>query len=200
MCDGGYTVQFTADAVIISNKDAVPVITGWRGKTGPRLWRMTLQPAPEHVPTLPPQDTTTGSLRAYSAYNLPSVQALVRYLHAAAGFPVRNTWLRAIKAGNYASWPGLTYQNAAKYCPDADETLQGHMVQTRQGVRSTHQHPRRQRIDRPPLSTDHDAPPTVHAPTNELHIHVEHVSKLYTDDTGRFPVRSRRGNQYIMVA
>ena len=37
MCDAGYTVQFTADAVIISNKDAVPVITGWREKTGTRL-------------------------------------------------------------------------------------------------------------------------------------------------------------------
>ena len=37
-------------------------------------------------------------------------------------------------------------------------------------------------------------------PTNKLHIHVEHVSKLYTDNTGRFLVRSRRGNQYIMVA
>ena len=59
MCDAGYTVQFTADAVIISNKDAVPVITGWRKKTGPRLWRMTLQPAPEYAPTLPPTDTTT---------------------------------------------------------------------------------------------------------------------------------------------
>ena len=29
---------------------------------------------------------------------------------------------------------------------------------------------------------------------------MEHVSKPYTDDTSRFPVRSRRGNQYIMVA
>ena len=31
-------------------------------------------------------------------------------------------------------------------------------------------------------------------------MHVRHVSRLYTDDTGRFPVRSRSGNQYIMVA
>ena len=38
------------------------------------------------------------------------------------------------------------------------------------------------------------------APSKELHIHMEHVSRLYIDDTGRFPVRSRRGNQYIMVA
>ena len=62
---------------------------------------------------------------------------LVIYFHAAARYPVRDTWLKAIKAGNYDSWPGLTYINATKYCPSADETIKGHMVQTRQGVQST---------------------------------------------------------------
>ena len=36
--------------------------------------------------------------------------------------------------------------------------------------------------------------------SNELHIHVTHISKLYTDDTGRFPVHARSGNRYIMIA
>ena len=35
---------------------------------------------------------------------------------------------------------------------------------------------------------------------NELHVRVVHQSKLYTDDTGRFPTRARSGNQYVMVA
>ena len=68
---------------------------------------------------------------------LPSVEALIRYFHAAAGFPVRDTWLRAIKTGNFTSWPVLTYQNATKYCPTSKETIKGHIVQTRQHVRST---------------------------------------------------------------
>ena len=55
------------------------------------------------------------SLAAFSAYDLPSVEALVRYFHAAAGYTVMDTWLKAIKAGNFKSWPGLTYQNALKY-------------------------------------------------------------------------------------
>ena len=29
---------------------------------------------------------------------------------------------------------------------------------------------------------------------------VRHQSKLYTDDTGRFPVTARAGNQYVMIA
>ena len=58
-------------------------------------------------------------------------------MQAAAGFPVRSTWLKAINNGNFNSWPGLTYNNAAKYCPQSIETMKGHMVQSSQGVRST---------------------------------------------------------------
>ncbi len=88
---------------------------------------------------LPPQAVSAqrASLNAYSVYDLPSIVTLVRYLHAATGYPLQATWLQAINAGNYATWPGLTYSNAAKYYPDADKTVLGHMVQTRQNVQST---------------------------------------------------------------
>ena len=74
---------------------------------------------------------------AYSAYDLPSIEALVLYIHAASGFPVNSTWLKEIKKVNFETWPGLTYTNASKYCPHAVETIKGHMVQSSQGVRST---------------------------------------------------------------
>ena len=77
------------------------------------------------------------NLKAYSAYALPSVEALVRYFHAAAGFPVRTTCLKSIKVDNYRTCPGLTLANATAYCPSADETIKVHIVQSRQGVRST---------------------------------------------------------------
>ena len=35
-----------------------------------------------------------------NVYSLPSIPHIIRYLHAAAGFPVKETWLDAIKAGN----------------------------------------------------------------------------------------------------
>ena len=153
------------------------------------------------------------TLAAFSAYGLPSVEALVRYFHAAAGYPVRSTWLAAIKAGNYASWPGLTYNNAPRYCPSTDETIKGHMVQTRQNFRSIKPkeseadiidrqfegagYGTKKRIDDLP---EVDEPPPGNDSVNELHMKVFHQSKLYTDDTGRFPTRSRSGNQYIMVS
>ena len=127
------------------------------------------------------------------------VEALVRYFHAATGYPVKDTWLKATKTGNYSSWPGLTLQNATKYCPVPVATLKGHMVQTRQNVCSTKPKP-------PSTSSiieqaeESDQLPIDEKPSNDLHISVQPMSKLYTDDTGRFPVRSQSGNQYIMIA
>eukprot|EP00957_Ditylum_brightwellii_P002469 189716-Ditylum_brightwellii.AAC.1 len=63
---------------------------------------MSLLPKPEDVtPIKDSPGTNNMSLAAFSVYDLPSVEALIRYFHAAAGFPVRDTWLKAIKAGNY---------------------------------------------------------------------------------------------------
>ena len=116
-------------------------------------------------------------LQAFSAYDLTSVEALIRYFHAAAGFPVQDTGIKAIQAGNFRSWPGHTLQNATKYCPMSKETIKGYMVQKRQNVRSTkceHTNPIALRPPKP-----------VSIPTyNELHIRVKHISKMYTDDTG----------------
>ena len=113
----------------------------------------------------------------------------MKYFHAAAGFPLRDTWLKAIKNRNYASWPGITYENAKKYCPSADETIKGHLVQSRQGVRSNQPKVQQQQQRVPALPS-----------TNDLHIIVEPIRKLYTDDTGRFPSKARSGNQYLMIA
>ena len=82
-------------------------------------------------------DHKNTTLQAFSAYDLPNVEALIRYFYANSGFPVRDTWLKAINVGNFESWPGLAYQNASKACSANGDILKGHMVQVRQGVRST---------------------------------------------------------------
>ena len=102
----------------------------------PKMWRFTLSPT-EDSTTPTTQRKKRTSLCADRAYDLPSVEALVRYLHAAAGFPMKHTWLNGIKADNFDMWPGLTYSNASKYFPQAAETIKGHMTQTKQGARST---------------------------------------------------------------
>ena len=36
--------------------------------------------------------------------------------------------------------------------------------------------------------------------TKEIHIWDQPIRKFYTDDCGRFPIRSRSGNEYTMIA
>ena len=52
---------------------------------------------------------------------------------------MKATLLKAVKNGNFRSFPGLTVENVARYCPDkANATVLGHLTQVRQGLRSTH--------------------------------------------------------------
>ncbi len=80
--------------------------------------------------------------------DLPSIPALVAFYHACLGYPVKDSWLDAVKAGNCDTFDGLTYSNVARYCPDSDETILGHLAQTRQNVRSSKPPP----VTRPPFA------------------------------------------------
>ena len=99
LCDEDYTVTFTRLAVTKRDAPGTPVLTGWHENSGPRIWRIDLQPNEENLTRMPNTAKMT-TLEAYSAYDLPSVEALIHYFHAAAGYPVRSTWLTAISTGN----------------------------------------------------------------------------------------------------
>ena len=135
ICDADYTVVFTKQYVTVLSQEGETILTGWRVKKLPRLWRFDLKPTEylikNHTTTMP---KTTA---AHSAYNLPRVEALVRYMHTIARFPVKPTRIRAIKKGKFATCPGLTYCNTENYCPQEVETIKGRMVQSSQGVWST---------------------------------------------------------------
>eukprot|EP00804_Cyclotella_cryptica_P009040 CCRYP_003144-RA/>CCRYP_003144-RA protein AED:0.34 eAED:0.37 QI:0/0/0/1/0.5/0.33/3/0/763 len=169
LCDNGCKVLFdSASATIYDKRDDTNLLQGWHEPTGAKLWRFSL--LPETIPSHHvPHPTSSNTPSALNATNLPT----------------------AIKAGNCASWPGLTYANASRHCPDSSETIKGHLTQTRKGIRST-------KPKLPPVPSPSTLPsPT---PSHELHIVTEPISKLYTDDMGRFPTCSRSGNQYIMLA
>jgi len=50
-----------------------------------------------------------------NVYELPSIEKAVRYLHGAAGFPTKATWLKSIRNGNYLSWPLVNVKNVNKF-------------------------------------------------------------------------------------
>ena len=90
----------------------------------------------------------------------------------------------AIKAGNFVTWPGVTTTAVRKHFPDSDETQQGHMKKQRQGVRSTKQPAEDNQRTIPNAKKMHD-----------IYIKIHNVAEtMHTDQTGRFPATSTRGN------
>jgi hypothetical protein len=126
----------------------------------------------------------------HNVYELPSVESTIRYLHGAAGFPTKASWLKAIRKGNYLSWPLINVKNVAKYFPESEETQKGHMHGQRQGVRST-------RVAEP----TEDIPTTIpHQKKGDILITEHEVKSLmYADRTGLFPAVSSLGNKYVMI-
>ncbi len=124
-----------------------------------------------------------------------SIGALISFYHACLGFPVKQTWLDAIKAGNCDTFDGHTYSNVARYCPNANKTILEHLAQQHQNVRST-----KPKWPTPlsPTALPTAAPSPEGMPSNQVFIKVYPLSRLY-DNTGRFLIRACLGNQDIMI-
>ena len=106
ICDADCRVVFTKKDVTVLSPKGKAILKVWREKNPPRLWRFSLKPTKQLIKDYTTTSQTTPA--AHSAYDLPSVEALARYMHAAAGLPVKSTWLKSIKKGNFATWPVLT--------------------------------------------------------------------------------------------
>ena len=123
--DENCRVLFDNHKVSVLNNSNRPILTGWREASGSRLWRLPITENPN------PQTSPSPTHIATNAYTIPTTKELIAYYHAAAGYPVKSTWLAAIKAGNYATWPGLTTTRVSKHYPDTIATPKGHMISTR---------------------------------------------------------------------
>lgn len=190
LCDAGCTANFDAHKVVI-RKENNTLLQGTRDlQTG--LWRFPLT----NTPTMQ-KSTAPLEQQINSAYDFTSIPALIKFLHATAFSPVKSTWLKAIKSGFFQSWPGITTQAVTKHFPQSEATTKGHMDQTRKNVRTT-----QARTNQPKLQTEQEDEPKQeinNASTDLLFATVTETGKIYTDQTGRFPVTSSRGNKYILV-
>jgi hypothetical protein len=139
----------------------------------------------------------------HNLYELKVQPELVRYLHAAAGYPTKPTWIEAIKNKQFASRPGLTVKAVAKNFPESKETIKGHARKIKSGFRSTKQkEPANEFEDEEKEVTTHPIRPTIKQ--NDIFIKIYDVEEdatglIYSDQTGCFPKKSSQGNQYIMV-
>ena len=152
------------------------------------LWRVNLKEEIEH-----------NKQMATNMQRTTSISEQMEFLHAAAGYPVLSTWVAAIKKGYYATWPGINEHNIRKHLPKSIYTTSAHIEQKRKGTKALSKI-----IKEDAVGEDENM--TVDPPQEEHNIKTQLAfativdeGKIYTDQTGKFPVISNRGNRYMMV-
>jgi hypothetical protein len=179
LCDEGYIVTFQRDTVTICNSESSKMLSGPRDDTT-GLWRINLK-----KPNKPIPDPIANNV-----YELRNTGALVHYLHKALFSPTKSALLQAVKDGYLINWPGLTEDAINKHLKLTPATAMGHMNQRRQSIRSTSKAP----IEKQPTPYA-----DLGTKTHLVYAVVVDQGQLYTDLTGKFPVRSSKGNSYVMV-
>jgi hypothetical protein len=176
LCDNGCSVTFTQDQVMVSKSD---VMCGSRDPKS-RLWRVDLK-----------QIFETNQVQCNHAHDNSNQKYLINYLHAACFSPVKSTWITAIQNGNFTSWPGLTEHAVENHLSKSTSTTKGHLNQQRQNARAT-------KIKEPKaIVTEPDLDHGIN--TQFIYAATIYAGQIYTDQTGRFPVVSSKGNKYIMI-
>ena len=182
-CDNQCEAIFNKRQVKIINQHNEIVLTGPRDPiTG--LWTIDLNPTPQS---------------ANSVYEQRKQQDIVKYLHQACGSPVPSTWIKAIKAGFFATWPGLTENLVKKHLPKSIATAKGHLKQEQQGIRST------QPKAAIPQDCTSSTKPVMTTDSSEVRTNwafmlvIQFTGQIFSDQTGRFPITSSRGNKYVMI-
>ena len=186
-CDIGFTATFTKTALQIYLGDTIYLHGTRSSSTG--LWNIDLHNQRN-------QPTRTPTAEANNLYELGTKWDIATYLHKACFSPVPSTWLKAIDAGFFATWPGLTRELIQKHLLKSESTAKGHMRTAHVNQRST----KPKAAPSTPLMTTNTLPPGDNVQQQECYIRTIDVScKVYTDQTGRFPHASSRGSKYVMV-
>jgi hypothetical protein len=178
-CDSGCNVIFKREQASVM-KHGKCVMLGSRDPRS-RLWRADLKkPKPAVQPA------------CNHAHDTSTQKELINYLHAVFFSPVKSTWIAAIKNGNFTSWPGLTERAVERHLSKSSATVKGHLNQQRMNTRST-----KIKEEENCGNTDTDLENGIK--TNCIYAATIYAGQIYTDQTGRFPVISSKGNKYSMV-
>ena len=119
--DDGYSTIFTAHTVRLVKSDASRVVSHRNYSNS--LWDIDL------TALNPPSNPSFLQAHVNIAYKMKTLKDLVLYFHRACFSPVISTWTKAIDAGYFTTWPGLTSALGSKNLPKAITTAKGHLRQ-----------------------------------------------------------------------
>jgi hypothetical protein len=179
LCDEAYIVTLKNASVTVCNSQKFQILSGPRD-LDPGLWSINLRQDNQqiHQPV------------ANNMYELRNTGALVHYLHKALFSPTKSALLQAVKDGHLITWPSLTEDAIHTHLKLTPATSIGRISQRRQNIRSTSKMPI---AEVPPTDAD------LGKKTHLVYAVLVYQGQLNTDLTGKFLVRSSKGNSYAMV-
>jgi hypothetical protein len=160
------------------------------------MWLVSVEPSDR--PNLLPNQHPTYQHQANSAYEQKTKVQLIDFLHRACFSPPISTWTQAIEKNFFATWPGLTANTIRKYLPKSLATVKGYLKAAPKNLRSTSK--TRPTLAPTDANTAMTTPTSSHVQTHLVYTKVILITgQIHFNKTGRFPVTSSRGNQYIMI-
>ena len=198
--DEGCRVEFDKTTVRVydsPDQGGNLILTGRRAENTHKLWMIDLQandvlatPSTEQ-----PEITDPQNLAAAVTVNDTSAQR-VQWIHRTFGSPVPSTFITAWDKG-WIRAPGINSRQIKKYqhLLHSTEWAEGHLDQTRKNANSTtRQHEQRHTTSQ---GDDQEALQATQVVASMMTARPTETNHM--DATGRFPVTSNRGKQYVLI-
>ena len=101
--DGGFISIFTKDGVTVHKEQDVlitykgkPILIGIHDSKG-RYCIPLMQQRGHWQPRRPSKKARQTLRQANSVYDLPSIEHAIKWMYAVCGYPVKTTWIKAVK-------------------------------------------------------------------------------------------------------
>ena len=194
LCDDDCIAIFTKYDVKIIRLNEILI----RGKqTDNGLWKIPLSNNQPTLVSIHPEAAAEKQVENWIIKWDTTKSELADYYAATLLNLVKSTLLRAICNNYLTSWPALTTRLISTHLSKRLTAVQGHMDHGFKNLRST----------KPVKNDVQEVDSTLEQEKNNIKTHdvmcakfsAEELSKLSSDQTGKCPITSSRGNKYIFV-
>ena len=180
--------------VAVIDNDSQEVILQGSWSTSDKMWYINLS-VDDNMSEIINNSHSKNIHQAYSVYELTKKKGIAEFLSAFMWNLVPKIKIAAINASFFATWPCLISTLIKKYLTKQIETSLGYILADQSNIRSTKQ----KIVDMMTDSSNVNIKNPVRACTFYIKT-VELTEKLYTDQIGRFPVTSSKGNKYLVIS
>lgn len=201
LCESGLKAIFSKEVVEIWDEKGCVLKGQRRPGNDTHLWMISLDE--EIIETAGDNEVTVGKESCSMAYqtrvNLETDRDRVAFAHATMGSPPFSRFLKAIKAG-FIDIAGVTYDMAKHNPIKSEATAKGHLDQARSNFRSTkggeveeeEEEVEEEERDKKGMQR------SIRCVTKSVKEWTD-TGKFSADSTGKFPVESDEGDNYILV-